>query len=49
MAKVTSIQKSGKWDLSERALVNLFIWPTLILLIVINIFPLFYSVFLSFT
>lgn len=49
MSKVTSIQKSGKWDLSERALVNFFIWPTLILLIVINIFPLFYSVFLSFT
>jgi multiple sugar transport system permease protein len=49
MTRVPEIQKSGKWYLSERALVNLFIWPTLILLIVINIFPLFYSIFLSFT
>jgi multiple sugar transport system permease protein len=28
---------------------NLFIWPTLILLIVMNIFPLFWSLYLSFT
>lgn len=35
--------------LSDRAIVNLFIWPTLILLIVINVFPLFYSLYLSFT
>jgi multiple sugar transport system permease protein len=49
MTRVPNIEKSGKWYLSERALVNLFIWPTLILLIVINIFPLFYSIFLSFT
>lgn len=38
----------GKWHLSDRGLVNLFIWPTLIILILLNIFPLFYSVFLSF-
>jgi multiple sugar transport system permease protein len=49
MTKAINLQKSGKWYLSEKALVNLFIWPTLILLIVINIFPLFYSIFLSFT
>jgi multiple sugar transport system permease protein len=49
MTRVPNMQKSGKWYLSEKALVNLFIWPTLILLIVINIFPLFYSIFLSFT
>ncbi|MDX1665153.1 MAG: sugar ABC transporter permease [Candidatus Promineifilaceae bacterium] len=35
--------------LSERAIKGLFIWPTLILLIVINFFPLFYSLYLSFT
>ncbi len=28
---------------------NLFIWPTLLLLIVFNFFPLFYSLYLSFT
>lgn len=35
--------------LSDRAIVNLFIWPTLILLIAINVFPLFYSLYLGFT
>ena len=35
--------------MSDRALINTFIWPTLILLILINIFPLFYSIYLSFT
>jgi multiple sugar transport system permease protein len=35
--------------LSDRAILNLFIWPTLILLIAFNIFPLFYSLYLSFT
>ncbi len=35
--------------LSDRAILNLFIWPTLVLLIAINIFPLFYSLYLSFT
>ncbi len=35
--------------LSDRAIMNLFIWPTLILLIVFNFFPLFYSLYLSFT
>ena len=35
--------------MSDRALVNTFIWPTLILLILMNIFPLFYSIYLSFT
>jgi len=36
-------------ELSDRAIVNLFIWPTLILLIAWNFFPLIYSLFLSFT
>jgi len=34
---------------SDRAIMNFFIWPTLILLIVMNIFPLFWSLYLSFT
>lgn len=35
--------------LSDRAIVNLFIWPTLALLIAMNVFPLFYSLYLGFT
>ena len=35
--------------LSDRAIINLFIWPTLILLILINVVPLVYSLYLSFT
>ncbi len=35
--------------LSDRAIVNLFVWPALILLILLNIFPLMYSLYLSFT
>lgn len=35
--------------LSDRAIQNLFIWPTLILLILMNVFPLFYSLYLAFT
>lgn len=35
--------------LSDRAIINLFIWPTLIILIAFNVFPLFYSLYLSFT
>ncbi len=41
--------KPRRRGLSDRAIINLFIWPTLILLIAWNIFPLFYSLFLSFT
>ncbi len=36
-------------QLSDRAIMNLFIWPTLVLLIVFNFFPLFYSLYLAFT
>jgi multiple sugar transport system permease protein len=35
--------------LSDRSLINLFIWPTLFILIAVNVFPLAYSLFLSFT
>jgi multiple sugar transport system permease protein len=39
----------GRRQLSDRAIQNLFIWPTLGLLIAFNVFPLFYSLYLSFT
>ena len=39
----------GQHHLSNRAIVNLFIWPTLFLLIAMNVFPLFYSLYLGFT
>lgn len=42
-------QPGGRRQLSDRAIQNLFIWPTLILLIAMNVFPLFYSLYLSFT
>jgi len=35
--------------LSNRAITNIFIWPTLALLIAMNVFPLFYSLYLGFT
>lgn len=41
--------KKQRRALSDRAIINLFIWPTLIILIAFNVFPLFYSLFLSFT
>jgi len=40
---------TNRRHLSDRAILHLFIWPTLILLILFNIFPLFYSLYLSFT
>ena len=47
---VTSDKKGpSNRGLSDNAIRNLFIWPTLILLIVINLFPLVYSLYLSFT
>lgn len=41
--------EQGRRALSDRAIINIFIWPTLALLIAINVFPLFYSLYLSFT
>ena len=35
--------------LSDKAIRNYFIWPTLTLLLAVNVFPLFYSLYLSFT
>ena len=50
---VTSEPSGGKQrrlrqGLSDRAVVRFFLWPTLILLIAMNIFPLVYSLVLSF-
>jgi multiple sugar transport system permease protein len=42
-------QQQKRRQVGDRTLTHLFIWPTLILLILINIFPLFYSLYLSFT
>jgi multiple sugar transport system permease protein len=41
--------RARRRQLSDRAILNIFIWPTLILLIAMNVFPLFYSLYLSFT
>src|SRR5689334_15628501 len=41
--------QAGRRQMSDGTLIKLFILPTLILLIVWNIFPLFYSLYLSFT
>ncbi len=38
-----------RWQLSDSAIVRLFIFPTLALLIAMNLFPLFWSLYLSFT
>lgn len=53
-AQMSAIEKNPKElkrrrQLSDRAIINLFIWPALFLLIIINIFPLFYSLYLGFT
>jgi multiple sugar transport system permease protein len=41
--------KPRQRHLSSRGIIFLFIWPTLLLLIAMNVFPLFYSLYLSFT
>ena len=43
------LRAQSRRTLSDRAIINLFIWPTLALLIAVNVFPLFYSLYLSFT
>jgi multiple sugar transport system permease protein len=53
-AQMSATNPKGEGDrrrrhLSDRAILNFFIWPTLILLIAMNIFPLFYSLYLGFT
>jgi multiple sugar transport system permease protein len=48
-SQATSQARPRQRHLSDRAIINLFIWPTLILLILINVLPLVYSLYLSFT
>lgn len=40
--------RHSRRQMSDKTIAHLFIWPTLLLLIVMNIFPLFYSLYLSF-
>jgi multiple sugar transport system permease protein len=42
-------RQTQRRQLGDRAILHLFIWPTLGLLIAMNVFPLFYSLYLSFT
>jgi len=48
-ASETALAVQSRRHLSDRAIQNLFIWPTLLLLIAVNIFPLLYSLYLGFT
>ena len=48
-SQATSPARPRQRHLSDRAIINLFIWPTLFLLILMNVVPLVYSLYLSFT
>jgi multiple sugar transport system permease protein len=48
-SQATSQTRPRQRHLSDRTITNLFIWPTLILLILMNVVPLVYSLYLSFT
>jgi multiple sugar transport system permease protein len=48
-SQATSQAQPRQRHLSDRAIINLFIWPTLFLLILMNVVPLVYSLYLSFT
>jgi multiple sugar transport system permease protein len=48
-SQATAQARTRQRHISDRAIINLFIWPTLILLILMNVLPLAYSLFLSFT
>jgi len=45
---MTATVATARRGLSDLAIRNLFVIPTIVFLILINIFPLFYSLFLSF-
>jgi multiple sugar transport system permease protein len=49
VAEQSNQPKPKRRQLSDRSIVNLFIWPALLLLIAMNVFPLFYSLYLGFT
>lgn len=46
---MASVKTPEQQQLSDKSLIQLFIGPTMILLILMNLFPLFYSLYLSFT
>lgn len=46
---MTAPQAGNKRELSDRAIANLFLLPTILLLAAMNLFPLFWSLYLSFT
>lgn len=48
-AQATPAQRPGRRHLSDGRIATFFIMPTIVLLILINVFPLFYSLYLSFT
>jgi len=48
-AASTAPQRARRRQIGDRAIQRMFIIPTLVLLIIWNIFPLFYSLYLSFT
>ena len=48
-ADQTASARRRRRGMSDSTLVKLFIWPTLALLLAMNVFPLFYSLILSFT
>lgn len=47
--QITPAQRTRRRPIGDRAIQRMFIVPTLVLLIIWNIFPLFYSLYLSFT
>lgn len=49
MSSITAAPTRRSRTLSDQTLQRLFLWPTLLLLIAFNIFPLLYSLYLSFT
>src|SRR5579859_6349149 len=48
LPRTTSRATHSKRFLSDRSVANIFLLPTVLLLIAINVFPLFWSLYLSF-
>jgi multiple sugar transport system permease protein len=49
MSQVSRVNNNKRFNLTDTQLIQLFVTPTMILLVVMNIFPLIYSFYLSFT
>jgi len=48
--EVNSVKSRQRFSwLSDRMLMNIFLWPTLLMLLIITLFPLIWSLYLSFT